>query len=294
MGYITADDRARVFYPDRGNGQPIVFSHGRPPNADAEDKQTRLVAENGFRAIAHDRRGHGRSDQPWQGNDMDIYADDLARLIESLDLRDTILVGHSTGGGEAARHIGRHLTERTAKTVRHLSSAISSRSPAPKGPRLSMRMATPAALPGHGRRPPRRRRLRHRQIRAERHLPFPPPGTDSSTSMPGGTTVPQTPARPGAPSASTGRPGRQASCAGVASSSRPACRRLEGESRGWIRPTAVATGSAAGQAHLSHRGRSGPRRAPWSGGRSCASSWSRSPLISLRAPAGPRSPAARC
>lgn len=95
----------------------MVFSHGWPLNADAWDDQLKLVADNGFRAIAHDRRGHGRSDQPWDGNDMDTYADDLARLIESLDLRDAVLVGHSTGGGEVARYIGRHGSGRVRKAV---------------------------------------------------------------------------------------------------------------------------------------------------------------------------------
>ncbi|MGW0791563.1 alpha/beta fold hydrolase [Streptomyces sp. NPDC002911] len=117
MSDFTTTDGTRIHYKDWGSGRPVVFSHGWPLNADAWDGQLRLVAENGFRAIAHDRRGHGRSDQPWQGNDMDTYADDLAQLIEHLGLDDVILVGHSTGGGEVARYIGRHGTGRVAKAV---------------------------------------------------------------------------------------------------------------------------------------------------------------------------------
>jgi non-heme chloroperoxidase len=117
MGTITTNDGTEIFYKDWGEGQPVVFSHGWPLNADAWDDQSLLVASNGFRAIAHDRRGHGRSSQPWNGNEMDTYADDLAELIETLDLRDTILVGHSTGGGEVTRYIGRHGTSRVAKAV---------------------------------------------------------------------------------------------------------------------------------------------------------------------------------
>jgi len=117
MGLITTRDGTEIFYKDWGTGQPVVFSHGWPLNADAWDDQAFLVASNGFRAIAHDRRGHGRSSQPWTGNDMDTYADDVAQLIETLDLTDTILVGHSTGGGEVTRYIGRHGTSRVAKAV---------------------------------------------------------------------------------------------------------------------------------------------------------------------------------
>jgi non-heme chloroperoxidase len=117
MGTITTNDGTQIFYKDWGTGQPVVFSHGWPLNADAWDDQLVLVASNGFRAIAHDRRGHGRSSQPWAGNDMDTYADDLSELIESLDLTDAILVGHSTGGGEVTRYIGRHGTFRVAKAV---------------------------------------------------------------------------------------------------------------------------------------------------------------------------------
>ena len=105
------------YYKDWGNGQPVVFSHGWPLSADAWESQMFFLASNGYRCIAHDRRGHGRSSQPWNGNDMDTYADDLAKLVEALDLKDSIHVGHSTGGGEVARYIGRHGTKRVAKAV---------------------------------------------------------------------------------------------------------------------------------------------------------------------------------
>lgn len=114
---ITTGDGTEIFYKDWGVGQPVVFSHGWPLNADAWDDQMNFVAAHGYRGIAHDRRGHGRSSQPWNGNDMDTYADDLAALIEKLDLKDVILVGHSTGGGEVTRYIGRHGTSRVAKAV---------------------------------------------------------------------------------------------------------------------------------------------------------------------------------
>jgi non-heme chloroperoxidase len=117
MPFISTKDDTEIYYKDWGTGQPVVFSHGWPLNADAWDPQVRMMAENGFRAIAHDRRGHGRSGQPWDGNDLDTYADDLAQLIEALDLRDVILVGHSTGGGEVTRYIGRHGTTNVAKAV---------------------------------------------------------------------------------------------------------------------------------------------------------------------------------
>ena len=122
MGVIKTEDGTEIFYKDWGEGQPVVFSHGWPLNADAWDDQAMLVASNGFRAIAHDRRGHGRSSQPWNGNELDTYADDLAELFEALDLNDAILVGHSTGGGEVTRYIGRHCTSRVAKAL--LVSAI--------------------------------------------------------------------------------------------------------------------------------------------------------------------------
>jgi non-heme chloroperoxidase len=114
---ITLTDGARIYYKDWGKGQPVVFSHGWPLTADAWDDQMVFLAEHGYRCIAHDRRGHGRSDQPWSGNDMDTYADDLAALAETLDLHRAIHVGHSTGGGEVARYIGRHGTKRVAKAV---------------------------------------------------------------------------------------------------------------------------------------------------------------------------------
>ncbi|MEY9934096.1 non-heme chloroperoxidase [Catenulispora sp. GP43] len=117
MSFITTTDGTKIFYKDWGSGQPVVFSHGWPLNADVWDEQMKLVADAGFRAIAHDRRGHGRSDQPWTGNDMDTYADDLAQLVQTLDLTDAIHVGHSTGGGEVARYIGRHGSSRVAKAV---------------------------------------------------------------------------------------------------------------------------------------------------------------------------------
>nr|WP_264765163.1 alpha/beta hydrolase [Frankia gtarii] len=114
---ITTKDGAEIFYKDWGSGQPVVFSHGWPLTADVWDNQLKLVADHGYRGIAHDRRGGGRSSQTWDGNDMDTYADDLAQLIETLELTDAILVGHSTGGGEVARYLGRHGSSRVAKAV---------------------------------------------------------------------------------------------------------------------------------------------------------------------------------
>ena len=122
MGAVTTKDGTEVFYKDWGGGQPVVFSHGWPLTADAWDDQAFLVASAGYRAIAHDRRGGGRSGQPWYGNNLDAYADDLAELMEGLNLYDAVLVGHSTGGGEVTRYIGRHGTSRVAKAV--LVSAI--------------------------------------------------------------------------------------------------------------------------------------------------------------------------
>jgi non-heme chloroperoxidase len=117
MPTITTQDRTQIYFKDWGAGQPVVFSHGWPLSADAWEDQMVFLASHGYRAIAHDRRGHGRSSQPWNGNDMDTYADDLAALTEALDLKDAIHVGHSAGGGEVARYIGRHGTSRVAKAV---------------------------------------------------------------------------------------------------------------------------------------------------------------------------------
>ena len=117
MSKITTRDGTPIYFKDWGKGSPVVFSHGWPLDADAWDAQMVFLAERGYRVIAHDRRGHGRSGQPWSGNDMDTYADDLATLIETLDLRGATLVGHSTGGGEVARYIGRHGASHVAKAV---------------------------------------------------------------------------------------------------------------------------------------------------------------------------------
>ena len=137
MSTITTKDGTRIYYNDWGAGQPVVFSHGWPLSADAFEDQMFYLAERGYRCIAHDRRGHGRSDQPWHGNDLDTYADDLATLVETLDLKDAIHVGHSTGGGEVARYIGRHSTKRVAKAA--LIGAIP--------PLMLKTAANPAGLP---------------------------------------------------------------------------------------------------------------------------------------------------
>src|SRR5246127_5267858 len=115
--YIATKDGTQLYYKDWGAGRPVVFCHGWPLSSDSWESQMMFVASHGYRAVARDRRGHGRSSQPWNGNEMDTYADDLATVVETLDLKNAIHVGHSTGGGEVARYIGRHGTKRVAKTV---------------------------------------------------------------------------------------------------------------------------------------------------------------------------------
>ena len=122
MSTINMKDGTQIYYKEWGIGQPVVFSHGWPLNSDSWEAQMMFLASNGYRCIAHDRRGHGRSSQPWNGNDMNTYADDLSQLIESLDLKDAVLIGFSTGGGEVARYIGRYGTKRLKKVA--LISAV--------------------------------------------------------------------------------------------------------------------------------------------------------------------------
>ena len=117
MGTITTNDGTQLYYKDWGAGRPVVFSHGWPLSSDSWESQMLYLAERGFRCIAHDRRGHGRSSQPWNGNDMDTYADDLARILDALSLENVTLVGFSTGGGEVARYIGRHGTRRVKQAA---------------------------------------------------------------------------------------------------------------------------------------------------------------------------------
>jgi len=137
MPTIITQDGTQIYYKDWGTGQPVVFSHGWPLSSDAFEDQMFFLASRGYRCIAHDRRGHGRSSQPWEGNEMDTYADDLAELVQELDINDAIHVGHSTGGGEVARYIGRHGTKRVSAAV--LVSAVP--------PLMLKNAANPAGLP---------------------------------------------------------------------------------------------------------------------------------------------------
>ena len=143
MGTITTEDGTQIYYKDWGSGRPVVLSHGWPLTVDGWESQMFHLASHGFRTIAHDRRGHGRSSQPWHGNEMDTYADDLAQLIETLDLKDAVVAGFSTGGGEVARYIGRH------------GGARRQGSPDLRGAALD------AQDPGQSRRPSQRRVRRH-------------------------------------------------------------------------------------------------------------------------------------
>ena len=135
--YLTTQDGTQLYYKDWGSGQPVVFSHGWPLNSDSWESQMIFLASNGYRVIAHDRRGHGRSSQPWNGNDMDTYADDLATVVETLDLKNTVLVGFSTGGGEVTRYVGRYGTKRVSKVA--LISAVP--------PQMLKTSANPGGLP---------------------------------------------------------------------------------------------------------------------------------------------------
>ena len=137
MSTITTKDGTQIYYKDWGTGQPVVFSHGWPLSADSWEAQMMFLATNGYRCIAHDRRGHGRSSQPWNGNEMNTFADDLSELIETLDLKGVVLIGFSMGGGEVARYIGRHGTKRLAKAA--LISAVP--------PLMLKTVANPGGLP---------------------------------------------------------------------------------------------------------------------------------------------------